>query len=142
MTSSANDPLLLDTCAFIDWSLGARVGKTALRRIEAAAHDGRLYLSPLSVQETMRLAEKGRLDLRPTPRSWLQQAVRTMHLTELPFTWEAAEEAGSLLDVNGDPVDRGLLGASIAGGLVLVTRDDDLLDAAGRKGVRTVDSRR
>lgn len=137
-----DDPLLLDSCAFIDWALGARIGKIALKRIERGAFEGRVYLSPLSVQKTMRLAEKGRLELRPTPRSWVQRALRIMQLEELPFTWEAADEAGMLIDVNGDPVDRGLLGAAIAGGLTFVTRDDDLLAAGKRKGVRVMDSRK
>lgn len=136
-----NELLLLDTCSFLDWALGARIGRATLKRLERGGREGRVYLSPLSVQEVMRLAEKGRLDLRPTALSWLQRALRVMHVEELSFTWEAAQEAGCLVDVNGDPVDRGLLGAAIAAGAVLVTRDDDLLAAGQRKGVRVIDSR-
>lgn len=136
-----DQPLLLDTCSFLDWALGARIGRTTLKQLERGGREGRVYLSPLSVQEVMRLAEKGRLDLRPTALSWLQRALRVMHVEELPYTWSAAQEAGCLVDVNGDPVDRGLLGAAISGGAVLVTRDDDLLTAGARKGVRVVDSR-
>jgi PIN domain nuclease of toxin-antitoxin system len=62
-------------------------------------------VSPLSVQEALRLAEKGKLDLRPTPPSWMKRALRAMHLAEAAFTWDAALEAGGLHDVNGDPVD-------------------------------------
>lgn len=137
-----DEPLLLDTCTFLDWALGARVGKATLKSLEQGAAEGRVYLSPLSVQETLRLAEKGRLDLRPTALSWVQRALRVMHLEELPFTWEAAQEAGLLLEVNGDPVDRGLLGAALSSGITLVTRDDDLLAWGKGKGVRLVDSRR
>ncbi|MFN0061170.1 MAG: type II toxin-antitoxin system VapC family toxin [Myxococcaceae bacterium] len=137
-----DEPFLLDTCTFLDWALGTRVGTSTLKSIEAGAREGRVYLSPLSVQEVMRLAEKGRLDLRPTPLSWTQRALRRMRLEELPFTWEGAREAGTLIDVNGDPVDRGLLGTAIAAGMTLVTRDDDLLEAGRRKGVAVLDSRR
>lgn len=139
--SVTDELLLLDTCSFLDWALGARIGRATLKRLERGAREGRVYLSPLSVQEAMRLAEKGRLDLRPTALSWLQRALRTMRIEELPFTWEAAQEAGCLVDVNGDPVDRGLLGAAITGGAILLTRDDDLLAAGVRKGVVVVDSR-
>ncbi len=135
-------PVLLDTCAFLDWALGHRMGKRALARIERAAQDGYAYLSAVSVQETMRLAEKGRLVLNPSPLSWMRSAVRKMRLSELSFTWEAALEAGALLDVNGDPVDRALLGSAIAGTFTFATRDDDLLKAAKRKGVETIDTRR
>lgn len=136
-----DEPLLLDTCAFLDWALGEPIAKRVLAQLEAAACEGRVYLSSLSIQEALRLAEKGKLDLRPTPMSWMQRALRKMRLAELPFIWDAALEAGCLHDVNGDPVDRGLLGAAIAGGFTFVTRDDDLLDGAKRKGVRTLDLR-
>jgi PIN domain nuclease of toxin-antitoxin system len=136
-----DEPLLLDTCAFLDWALGGAMAKHVIADLERAAREGRLFLSPLSVQETMRLAEKGRLILKPTPLSWTQRSMRKMRLSELSFTWDAALEAGVLVDVNGDPVDRGLLGAAIAAGFTLVTRDADLLRAAERKGVRTLDTR-
>lgn len=136
-----DESLLLDTCSFLDWAFGARIGRGTLKRLERGAREGRVYLSPLSVQEALRLAEKGRLDLKPTALSWLQRALRIMHVEELPFTWDAAQEAGCLVDVNGDPVDRGILGAAIAGRAMLVTRDDDLLRTGERNGVRVVDSR-
>jgi PIN domain nuclease of toxin-antitoxin system len=90
----------------------------------------------------LRLAEKGRLDLQPTGLSWVRRTIRTMRVTEIPFAWAAAEEAGSLHDVNGDPVDRGLLGTAIANDFIFMTRDEDLLQSARRKSVRVVDSRR
>jgi PIN domain nuclease of toxin-antitoxin system len=135
-------PILLDTCTFLDWSLGSRVGKSSLRQLEQAAREGLIYLSPLSVQEILRLAEKGRLNLQPTALSWVSRAIRTMQVTEVPFTWAAAQEAGGLVDVNGDPVDRALLGTAIVGEFQLMTRDEDLLDCAKRKGVKSIDSRR
>jgi PIN domain nuclease of toxin-antitoxin system len=136
-----DEPLLLDTCVFIDWALSGPIAKRVLTELDRAASEGRAYLSSLSVQETLRLAERGRLDLRPTPLSWMRRALQKMHLAEVEFTWAAALEAGSLVDVNGDPVDRGLLGTAIAAGFALVTRDEDLLAAAKRKGVRAVDTR-
>ena len=136
-----DEPLLLDTCAFLDWALGEPIAKRVLGELEGAAREGRVFLSSLTVQEALRLAEKGKLELRPTPLSWMHRALRRMHLAEVAFTWDVALEAGCLCDVNGDPVDRGLLGAALAGGFTLVTRDHDLLDAAKRKGVRALDSR-
>lgn len=137
----SSDPLLLDTCALLDWALGEPIARHALTALEDGARQGSVYLCSLSVQETLRLAEKGKLDLRPTPLSWTQRALRKMRVAELAYTWEAAFEAGALYDVNGDPVDRGLLGTAIASGFTLVTRDDDLLDAAARKGVHGLDTR-
>lgn len=136
-----DEPMLLDTCAFLDWALGEPIAKRVLGALEGAAREGRVYLCSLSVQEALRLAEKGKLELRPTPLSWVQRALRKMRLAEAAFTWDAALEAGCLHDVNGDPVDRGLLGVAIASGFTLVTRDSDLLAGAKRKGVRTLDTR-
>jgi len=137
-----DEPLLLDTCAFLDWALGEPIARRVLAELESAAREGRVYLCSLSVQETLRLAEKGKLDLRPTPLSWMQRALRKMHLAEVAYTWDAALEAGGLHDVNGDPVDRGLLGVALAGGFTLVTRDQDLLGSAKHKGARVIDTRR
>ena len=136
-----DEPLLLDTCAFLDWALGEPIAKRVLGELESAAREGRVYLSPLSVQEALRLAEKGKLELRPTALSWMQRAMRKLRVAEAAFGWDAALEAGCLHDVNGDPVDRGLLGVAIAGGFTLVTRDEDLLDGAKHKGVRALDTR-
>jgi PIN domain nuclease of toxin-antitoxin system len=122
--------------------LGEPIAKRVLVALEGGAREGRACLSPLSVQETLRLAEKGRLDLQPTPLSWTRRALRQMRINEVAFTWDAALEAGSLHDVNGDHVDRGLLGTALAGGFTLVTRDRDLLASAKRKGVRGLDTRR
>ena len=66
-----DEPLLLDTCAFLDWALGEPIAKRVLAELESAAREGRVYLCSLSVQETLRLAEKRKLDLRPTPLSWM-----------------------------------------------------------------------
>jgi PIN domain nuclease of toxin-antitoxin system len=136
-----DEALLLDTCAFLDWAFEEPMSKRAQRELESASRDGRAHLSPLSVQETLRIAERGKLDLPPTALSWTQLAMRRMHLAEIPFTWDAAFEAGCLHSVNADPVDRGLLATAIVGGLTLVTRDDDLLLAAKQRGVRTLDTR-
>jgi len=138
---SADARLLLDTCAWLDWALGARIRAAVLHKLERAAGEGRAYLSPLSVQETMRLAEKGRLDLRPTPLSWVKEALRRMRLQDLDFTREAALEAGCLTDVNGDPVDRALLGSALVSEMTLVTRDDDLLAAARKRRIHALDTR-
>lgn len=133
--------LLLDTCVFIDWAFQGPLSKRVQQLLDAAANEGRVYLSSVSVQETLRLAEKGRLRLDPTAHSWMRLALRRLCIEELPFTWKAAFEAGYLTDVNGDPSDRSILGAAIASGCTLLTRDSNLLEAAKRKGIKALDTR-
>lgn len=133
--------LLLDTCCFLDWTLGARMGKWPSRQIARALRGQQAYLSALSVQEVLRLAEKGRVALEPSPSSWITRALVATGVRELPYTWQAAAQAGALIGMHGDPVDRGLLAAAIVAELTLVTRDGALLASGRQHGARVLDSR-
>jgi PIN domain nuclease of toxin-antitoxin system len=136
------EPILLDTCAMLDVAFGQRVGARARRRIETSAAESSLYLSSLSIQEVLRLVERGRLKLPSSGALWVERATRELRLREVAFDWDAALEAGQLHGVNGDPVDRGLLGTARARALVLATRDEDLLESGKASGVSMLDTRR
>ena len=43
--------------------------------------------------------------------------------------------------MNVDPVDRGLLGTARSKGMVLATRDEDLLESGNTIGIRALDTR-
>lgn len=136
------EPILLDTCSLLDVAFDQRVGSRARRRIEAAAGGGALFLSPLSVQEVLRLVERGRLKLPTTGAVWIERALRVLRLKEAPFDWDAALEAGQLHAVNGDPVDRGLLGTALARSMTFATRDENVLETGKSRGVTLLDTRR
>lgn len=118
--------LLLDTHIWI-WSLlqperlSRRVGA------ELASGENDLWLSPVSVWETLVLAEKGRLVLDKAPALWVAEALRAAPVREAALTHDVAVES-RLVDVpHQDPADRFLAATARVYGLTLVTADMRLL---------------
>jgi PIN domain nuclease of toxin-antitoxin system len=69
--------LLLDTHIWI-WYL---LGDTRLsENIQTAISDeiNELWLSPISIWETLLLAEKGRIILKPSPEKWVQNSLQQL----------------------------------------------------------------
>lgn len=118
--------LLLDTHIWI-WSLleperlTRRVG-TALR-----APTNELWLSPISVWETMQLLDRGRLEIDSEPSEWVYEMLGAASLREAPLTHDVAIEA-VLIDLpHRDPADRLIAASAKVHELTLVTGDDRLL---------------
>ncbi len=127
--------LLLDTHVWL-WSLlePARLSRNARRRLEAAAA---LWLSPISVWEAIRAAERGRIELdRPAP-VWIEEALRVAPMRDAPLTREVAVASRSVGVTHDDPADRFLAATALVHGLTLVTADRRLL---GAKGFRTLNA--
>lgn len=121
--------LLLDTHIWL-WAavsperLLPRV-KRALMKAEARC------LSPVSLWEALLLAERGRIDLGAQPVEWLRLRLRESPMTNVPLDREAALVSRSLELEHEDPADRFLVATAIVHGLVLVTADQRLIEAAG-----------
>ncbi len=47
-----------------------------------ANEENELWLSPISIWETLPLAEKGRLTLEPTPEKWIQKSLQELDTKE------------------------------------------------------------
>jgi PIN domain nuclease of toxin-antitoxin system len=115
--------LLLDTHVWI-WRLldPGRVSAAA----EQAIADPRseLLLSPISTWETLVLARKRRLDLKPSPSEWVLDALRRSGPTAAPLTHSIALRSESLDGLaSEDPADRFLVATAIEHDLTLVTAD-------------------
>lgn len=69
--------LLLDTHIWIWYLLG---NLNLSDNLQKAISDERneLWLSPISIWETLLLAEKGRLMLKPTPEQWVQNSLQQL----------------------------------------------------------------
>ena len=67
--------LLLDTHIWL-WSLlePSRLGPRTAAALEDP--DNELWLSPISVWETLMLAERQRVELRPDPEQWIRTCLR------------------------------------------------------------------
>lgn len=116
--------LLLDTHVWL-WRLLApeRLSEPAEQAIADA--DSELLLSPISTWETLVLARKGRLALRPSPSEWVLDALRRSGLAPVPLSHEIALRSEALEGfASQDPADRFLVATAIEHDLTLVTADD------------------
>ena len=118
--------VLLDTHIWL-WSLrnGERLGPK-LRDILADPQT-ELWLSPISVWETVMLAEKGRIALQRPADEWVRDALAKAPVNEAPLTSEVAL-ASRLIDLpHEDPADRFLVATARVYDLRLATADKHLL---------------
>jgi PIN domain nuclease of toxin-antitoxin system len=83
-------------------------------------------LSPVSIWETLTLAEKGRVALDDAPVPWMKRTLRAAPLREAPLTAEVAYATALLNLPHRDPADRFLAATAYAYGLTLVTADRNL----------------
>ncbi len=120
--------LLLDTHIWLWRRLEpARLSRRVAKELQAAGNE--LWLSPISIWETVILCEKGRLSLDGGAAEWLLKAMREVPMTEAPLTAEVALAAASVDLPRGDPADRFLIATARVFGLTLVTADRCLLEA-------------
>lgn len=115
--------LLLDTHVWV-WRLLApeRLSEAAERAV--ADPQNPLHLSPVSTWETLVLARKGRLSLKPSPHEWVLDALRRSTPTAVPLSHGIALRSEALDNFPSvDPADRFLVATAMEHGLVLVTAD-------------------
>ena len=119
--------LLLDTHVWI-WSQ-LEPERLSIRARDAVTDPANtLALSPVSVWETLLLADKGRVDLAPDPWHWIRTALATRPLKEVPLTHEVALRSRSVRLPHDDPADRFIAATAMVHGLTLVTADRSLLE--------------
>jgi PIN domain nuclease of toxin-antitoxin system len=87
-----------------------------------------LWLSPISVWETMLLADKGRVRLAPTAEAWVQERLRHVPMREAVLDRRVALASRRLDLAHEDPADRFLAATAAVYDLVLVTADSRLID--------------
>jgi PIN domain nuclease of toxin-antitoxin system len=118
--------LLLDTHIWI-WSISEpqRLTRRVARELDSAQNQ--LWLSPISIWETLILHRKGRLKIPEGFSTWVTRALTTMPLTEAPLTFEVADALSTINLPHADPADMFLAASAKAFGLTLVTSDRNLL---------------
>jgi PIN domain nuclease of toxin-antitoxin system len=129
--------LLLDTHIWL-WSLLEPDRLAAPVRNALAASSSEVWLSPISVWETLVLAERGRVVLDGTPAAWVERALNAAPLREAALTHAVAVESRAIRLAHQDPADRFLVATARVYGLTLVTADKRLLRA---KAVATLANR-
>lgn len=136
-------PLLLDTHVWIWLSEGntARVTREVIRTVNAAARDGRLLVSAVSVWELALLVTRGRVKLSEPLPVWTARRAGAGGHRYVPLTEEDA--LGSVLlrgTFHADPGDRFLIATAQRLGARLVTADEKILEyAAAGNGLLVLD---
>jgi len=115
--------LLLDTHIWI-WSKAdpKRLGKRVAQELSDSRNE--LWLSPVSVWETLVLMHKGRIRVE-SPYVWVERAAE--QLREAPLTHEIVRTGLALPLSHADPADRFLAATAKVLNLTLVTADQRLL---------------
>lgn len=117
---------LLDTHVWL-WSLSDPGRMSTPARKVLVSDDVELFLSPLSVWETMVLAGKGRIELGHSPGRWVREALGRTPATMAEITHEIAMRAEQLAGLaTRNSVDRFLAATCLVNGLTLVTADRQL----------------
>jgi PIN domain nuclease of toxin-antitoxin system len=122
--------LLLDTHIWIwnelePWKITSEINR------ELASPDNQLWLSPVSVWETVVLLEKRRISLKQDFRQWVDESVTALQLQEAALTWEVAHELRFTVLGHRDPADHFLVATAKVYDLTLITSDERLLSVPG-----------
>lgn len=132
------EKLLLDTHVWLWWATGndRLKGTKALRALESASRENRVFLSVISLWEIGMLSAKGRLDLSPNVRQWVDRALMETSVQIAPLTVPGALASTNLPgEFHGDPADRILVAAADELGALLVTADARIIQYYTRRHI-------
>ncbi len=118
--------VLLDTHIWLWYLLGDEKLSTNLQGI-ISSKQNELWLSPISVWETLVLAEKGRLELDSEAITWVKRYLRMLDVKEARLTYEIAMLSRQLDLSHQDPADRFIAASAIHYNLILATVDNRLV---------------
>ena len=118
--------LLLDTHVWL-WTLLDPCRLSSQARALLASNEAALHLSPISLWETLLLAERGRLRLQPNGPNWLRKARSESPVAETALTAEVAVASRALSLAHQDPADRFIAATAAVFNLKLVTSDTRLI---------------
>ncbi|OJU06253.1 MAG: VapC toxin family PIN domain ribonuclease [Rhizobiales bacterium 65-79] len=118
---------------------GTAVEDRAQREISEAAYDGRLYVSPMSAWEIGIGVAKNRLKLPLEPLDFFQRFLRVMKAQLSAVSPEILISSSNLPGrLHGDPMDRILISSARHLDMILVTRDQPILDYGSDGHLRTL----
>jgi PIN domain nuclease of toxin-antitoxin system len=119
--------LLLDTHIML-WALLEPERLNRRVAVELRNPKNEIWLSPISVWETLILAEKGRIVLDPDPASWIRTVLKRLAFLEARINYEIAIQSRALKLRQQDPADRFLAATAMVYQLTLVTADKTLFN--------------
>ncbi|MDJ0649226.1 MAG: type II toxin-antitoxin system VapC family toxin [Xenococcaceae cyanobacterium MO_188.B19] len=117
----------MDTHIWLWYLLGDNKLSTNLQTI-IASEKNELWLSPISVWETLILAEKGRIEFNCEAITWVKRYLRILNVKEARLTHEIAMLSRQMKLSHQDPADRFIAASAISYNLVLATVDHRLIN--------------
>jgi PIN domain nuclease of toxin-antitoxin system len=123
--------LLLDSHVWV-WTVAGQsgLGPKAIAAIRSSARNQSLAVSEVSFWELAVKASKGKLELMPDSREWLNRAAQVHGIGVVELNRQILV-SGALLDwAHGDPADRMLVATALFYDLQLATADRVVLDYA------------
>lgn len=122
--------LLLDTHIWIWYLLGdPKLPAKIRQKLKGHENSPELWISPITIWETLLLGEKKKLELMPDPVSWIRRSLESMPVREAPLTAEVAIRSRKINLPHNDPADRFLAATALVYDLTLVTIDKHLRDS-------------
>lgn len=134
--------LLLDTHLWLWFAEGnaTRLPPASVRKLDDARKEDGLLVSAISVWEIGILHAKGRVQLSAPLRDWVNNALAPAGISLLPLDAETASESTLLPgEPHGDPADRFLIAAARIKGVILATRDENIIDYGKAGYVRVLE---
>lgn len=133
------ESVLLDTHVWLWVASGERIAPAARRRIEQAAGEDGLTLSPISLWEVGMLSAKGRIAVQPDCMAWVTTALARTGVRLLPISAQIAVGSSFMPGgFHGDPADRIIVASAFASSATLITRDAQILAYARRGHFKAV----
>lgn len=128
MGGVATVKLLLDTHILL-WSTTEPHQLASNIRHELENESNELWFSPISLWETLILAEKGKVILRPDPLICFRAIIDEFSLIEAPLTSEVAIQSRQVNLPHQDPADRFIVATAVVYGLTLITADRRIIES-------------
>lgn len=119
---------LLDTHIWL-WSLlePDRLNENIVHVLENK--DNELFISPITVWETLILAEKKRIELVPSPNEWIDEALQRSPVKEAHLSHAIAIKSRSIELPHKDPADRFIAATAWENDFILITEDEKLKES-------------
>ncbi|MEB3224266.1 MAG: type II toxin-antitoxin system VapC family toxin [Synechococcus sp.] len=118
--------LLLDTHIWLWYLLGNKRLSEELRN-HISNPKTQIWLSPVSIWETLILAEKGKIILNQRPEQWIKAALQNFETREAPLNNIVAILSRTIELPHQDPADRFIAATALHYELVLATVDEHLM---------------
>lgn len=131
--------LLMDTHIWYWFAIGDKLlAPKSVAMINDAALNDSLYVSAMSVWELAMLESKNRISFQLPTLQWIEEALNNLPLQLIPLTPAISVESCSLTHFHGDPADRIIVATARVEKLILLTRDQKILDYASINKIKAV----